>query len=78
MKEAFNITVDDSEDFIVKRQNDKKEKDENDYSQWLLGQQDTVLDEDVVTSLKPLKDYWNDPKLGDGEKFLRDYILKKR
>ena len=78
MREAFNVAVDDGDDFIVKRQVDKKEKEGDVYSQWLLGQRDAVSDEDVETSLKPLRDYWNDPKLEDGEKFLRDYVLKKR
>lgn len=31
-----------------------------------------------VEDLKYLHDYWNDPKLDEGEKFLRDYILDRK
>nr|CAH7759205.1 unnamed protein product [Callosobruchus chinensis] len=55
-----------------------KEKEEADYIQWLAGQKSELEDKQEEKQLKPLKDYWNKPDLGDEEKFLRDYILNKR
>ncbi|XP_030766822.1 protein KRI1 homolog isoform X1 [Sitophilus oryzae] len=48
------------------------------YKKWLAGQTDEINDDEIKSDLKPLKDFWNDPKLDDGEKFLRDYILNKK
>jgi len=57
---------------------EEKIKEEEDYKQWLAGQSEHLEDENVKSELKPLKDFWSNPKLEEGEKFLRDYILKKK
>ncbi|CAH1113712.1 unnamed protein product [Psylliodes chrysocephalus] len=57
---------------------DEMDKDESDYKKWLSGEKNKLGDEKVETDLKPLKDYWNNPNLDQGEKFLRDYILNKK
>lgn len=57
---------------------EEKKKEEEDYLQWLSGQTEHLKDEHVENDLKPLKEFWTNPKLDEGEKFLRDYVLKKK
>ncbi|KAF8792593.1 protein KRI1 homolog [Argiope bruennichi] len=46
----------------------EEEKEEADYKQWLETEKDLLF----------LNKCWNDPKIDEDEKFLRDYILNKR
>lgn len=39
---------------------------------------ETEINSEEKSELKPLRDYWTDPKLDASEKFLRDYILNKK
>ncbi|CAH0724128.1 unnamed protein product, partial [Brenthis ino] len=59
------------EDNMVKSSKDNKIKD------YLVGKAEHV-DEEIEKELAPLRELWSDPKLNDGEAFLRDYILNKR
>ena len=43
---------------------------------WLKGQDVEVDPKDKA--LKPIRDFWANPNLDAGEKFLRDYILDKK
>lgn len=71
---------DENWDVIIKREKNKEDalKEESDYKLWLAGQKNKLGDTDLVRDLKPLKEYWNNPDLDEGEKFLRDYILNKK
>lgn len=80
-KAITNIDEDEEWDGLCKpRQKTKEEieQEEADYKKLLAGQKETIDDEDTARDLKPLKEFWNDPNLDEGEKFLRDYILNKR
>ncbi|XP_072347118.1 protein KRI1 homolog isoform X2 [Scyliorhinus torazame] len=56
---------------------EEKEKEEESYINWLKGQND-LQEKEKLQDMGYLRDYWNDPQLEEGEKFLRDYILNKR
>ncbi|XP_077777055.1 protein KRI1 homolog isoform X1 [Podarcis muralis] len=89
LKESFQKFVADSDEdddeggsstsLLQKRPKSKEEKEheEADYISWLKGQEKPQAEE-ALQDLAPLKEYWNDPQLDEGERFLRDYILNKR
>ncbi|XP_044744531.1 protein KRI1 homolog [Coccinella septempunctata] len=84
LKESFKVLDEDSDEdigsFLKAREQTKEEevKKEEDYKAWLIGQEKKLKDKETASSLKPLKDYWNNDKLDEGEKFLRDYLLNNR
>ena len=43
---------------------------------WLKGEGEHIAEE-MSRDLAPLRDYWANPSLGEGERFLRDFILNK-
>jgi len=56
----------------------EKQKDEEEYRKWMSGHKEHLKNQEDEGELKPLKDFWTDKNLDDGEKFLRDYILNKK
>ncbi|XP_006819512.1 protein KRI1 homolog isoform X1 [Saccoglossus kowalevskii] len=83
LKDSFKGTLDNSEseedEILTKRVKSKEElvQDEKDYIQWLKGQKEDVGQNKDLSQMVALKEFWTDPKLDEGEKFLRDYILNK-
>lgn len=82
-KAAKNIEEDeeesDSDGFLKVRKEPVKQTQtiEEDYKKWLTGKEEHTDDKNTEKELKPLKDFWTNPRLDEGEKFLRDYILNK-
>lgn len=60
----------------TKKERKTSETKEAKLKEYLIGQAEHV-DDEVEKDLAPLKALWSDPKLNEGEAFLRDYILNK-
>jgi len=78
-KDVLQDSDSETEDLLIVRQktSQQQEKEENEYKEWLKGKKENV-DDDIKSHLKPLKDFWSDPKLDENEKFLKDFILNER
>nr|CAG4648651.1 EOG090X05XL [Polyphemus pediculus] len=78
-KVVSHLDSEDDDDLLTLRSKteSQKAKEEDDFKEWLLGQKD-IVNEDTKKSLKSLKDYWDNPKLDENEKFLKDFILNER
>ncbi|GAV02629.1 hypothetical protein RvY_13169 [Ramazzottius varieornatus] len=70
---------DEDDDLLVerKRTEDERKQEEETYAEWLRSQSGTDKSEKHA-ELKPLKQFWTDPKLDEDEEFLRDYLLDKK
>ncbi|XP_074881221.1 protein KRI1 homolog isoform X1 [Buteo buteo] len=87
LKESFRAFVADSEEeeeeeeggsALLRRRSqtaEEKEREEEDYIRWLKGQGEAPPE--PLQDLVPLQQYWTDPALDPGERFLRDYILNQ-
>ncbi|XP_077290236.1 protein KRI1 homolog [Arctopsyche grandis] len=89
IKKAFHSAIDANENdlekksigglFVKKRKTkEEEEEEEKNYRDWLCGQANHLKDNNEENDLKPLKDYWSNPKLDVDEAFLRDYVLNQR
>ncbi len=53
-----------------------QDREEDEYVQWLKGDGEHIAEE-MGRDLAPLRQFWSDPSLDEGERFLRDFILNK-
>ncbi|KAJ8717566.1 hypothetical protein PYW07_005496 [Mythimna separata] len=60
----------------TKKERKTSETKEAKLKEYLIGEAEHI-DDEVEKDLAPLKALWSDPKLNEGEAFLRDYILNK-
>ncbi|XP_030200673.1 protein KRI1 homolog [Gadus morhua] len=56
---------------------EEKDKDEEDYVEWLKGQTD-VEGAEELQDMRYLREFWSDPQLDEKERFLKDFVLNKR
>jgi len=77
---GFDSDAEDNSDLLKKRVKTELEihQEEEDYRKWLRGELSKLDEKGKEEELKFLRDYWNDPKLDDGEQFLRDYVLQRK
>eukprot|EP00041_Stephanoeca_diplocostata_P036181 m.1307472 g.1307472 ORF g.1307472 m.1307472 type:complete len:577 (+) comp24818_c0_seq13:201-1931(+) len=73
-------TADDEDDFFSVRTKSsaEREAEEADYSAWLKDNPTPMLAEADKEELEPLRRFWTDPNLSETDKFLRDYITKRK
>uniref|UniRef100_A0AAY5L4H4 Protein KRI1 homolog n=1 Tax=Esox lucius TaxID=8010 RepID=A0AAY5L4H4_ESOLU len=69
--EEGSVKEDDDSQLLKRRTKTQEEKDkeDEDYVNWLKGQAELESPEEL--------DYWNDPELDEKERFLRDFVLNK-
>lgn len=83
LRDEFKKVIDDGDSDsgeewggIFKRRDKSKEEEaaeDAQYTKWLAGENANIGAN--ADTLKPIKDYWSNPKLAKDEAFLRDYIL---
>nr|XP_054764433.1 protein KRI1 homolog [Lytechinus pictus] len=84
LKDSFFSAVQEEEEeddgilTVKKKSKSEEEEEEEKYIEWLKREEDTLGQDDADTAeLNPLRKFWTNPALDDGEKFLRDFILNK-
>merc|ERR1712013_417880 len=79
-KNALKSNTDGDGDVLEKKVKTSAEtqKEEAEYKSWLAGQKSSISDQDIENKMSGLRDFWNKDDLDEGEKFLKDYLLKKR
>nr|CAG4640015.1 EOG090X05XL [Daphnia pulex] len=79
-KAALQDSDSESEDLLTVRPKSEiqKEKEEEEYKEWLKGRKEDITNEETKKQLEPLKEYWSNPKLDENEAFLKDFFLNKR
>jgi len=79
-KNALKSNKDGDDDVLEKKVKTSAEtqKEEAEYKSWLAGQKSSISDQDIENKMSGLRDFWNKDDLDEGEKFLKDYLLKKR
>ncbi|KAK3577521.1 hypothetical protein CHS0354_026477 [Potamilus streckersoni] len=83
IRQSFKATLEtdssDDEDILVERKKTmkEKEKEETEYKEWHKVQKKSKGSQAGI-EMDSLQEYWQNPELDEGEKFIRDFILNKR